>query len=284
MTASGFNAKIGLRQVVLPDLRIGFHAADPEGKGDCECSAMVRIQADVSMWIWRAWVASAHRRGKAIDMTKQESFKRRVRTRMEKTGEKYGAARRNLIQRNQAGSHRDWVSEPELSDDAVREATGRGWDEWCDLIDAGPGKGAGHKTIVGFLEEEHDVGSWWAQGITVSYERITGLRLPHQNPDGTFTAGKSRTVDVEAETIRSALQKEEDRAELFPGQETQLRSQPGSKVVRLGIGGGVAQISLDSTKQGRTRISIQHEKLDGPEEVTKWKSYWADWLDAVAKG
>jgi hypothetical protein len=31
-------------------------------------------------------------------MTRQESFKRRIRARMEKTGEKYGAARRSLIE------------------------------------------------------------------------------------------------------------------------------------------------------------------------------------------
>ena len=217
-------------------------------------------------------------------MTKQESFKRRVRVRMEKTGEKYGAARRNLIQRNQSDRGRAWVSEPEMNDEAVRGATGSGWDEWCDVIDDGPGMDAGHKEIVAFLQEEHNVGAWWAQGITVGYERISGLRLPHQNPDGTFTAGKSKTADVDAETIRAALLDAEDRKDLFPGQETELRSQPGSKVVRLGIGGGVAQIALDSATEGRTRVSIQHEKLNAPEDVERWKSYWADWLDAIAEG
>ena len=216
-------------------------------------------------------------------MTKQESFKRRVRARMEKTGEKYGAARRTLIQRSQSDGHRSWASEPELGDDAVREATGRGWDEWCDLIDDGPGQRGGHKAIVAFLQEEHGVSAWWAQGVTVGYERITGLRLPHQNPDGTFTAGKSRTVDVAADTIRAALLDEEDRRDLFPGQATELRSQPSSKVVRIGIGGGVAQIALNPTKDGRTKVSIQHEKLPEPEDVDRWKSYWTDWLDAVAR-
>jgi hypothetical protein len=35
--------------------------------------------------------------GKVVDMTKQESFKRRVRVRMEKTGERYAAARRAIL-------------------------------------------------------------------------------------------------------------------------------------------------------------------------------------------
>ncbi|HMO11537.1 MAG TPA: hypothetical protein PKB06_08575, partial [Actinotalea sp.] len=70
-------------------------------------------------------------------MTAQESFKKRVRARMAKTGERYGAARRALLARaappppEAAG----WASPPEMSDERIRAATGRGWDEWRVLID-----------------------------------------------------------------------------------------------------------------------------------------------------
>jgi hypothetical protein len=57
-------------------------------------------------------------------MTRQETFKRRIRARMEKTGERYGAARRALIERGGDGA-RPWVAEPEHSDETIREATGR---------------------------------------------------------------------------------------------------------------------------------------------------------------
>ena len=56
------------------------------------------------------------------------------------------------------------------------------------------------------------------------HTRITGLRLPHQQPDGTFTAGKSRTVTVDIPLIREMLLDDEARAHLFPGLETELRS------------------------------------------------------------
>jgi len=223
------------------------------------------------------------RHGKAVEMTRQETFKRRIRQRMEKTGERYGAARRVLIEQSGKGG-RTWVSEPEMADDTLREATGRGWDEWCDIIDAWPGHVDGHTAIATYLHDEQDVPGWWAQTVTVGYERITGLRLPHQQPDGTFSAGKSRTVMVDAGLIRGMLLDAGDRADLFPGLETELRSRATSKVLRIGIGPGTAQIALDPQDDGRVKITIAHDKLPTADAVEKWKGYWSDWLEAVDEG
>ncbi|HEX2404666.1 MAG TPA: hypothetical protein VHM29_08180 [Acidimicrobiia bacterium] len=214
-------------------------------------------------------------------MTRQETFKRRIRQRMEKTGERYGAARRVLIEQASAPKQRQWSSEPEMAEETLREATGRGWDEWCEVLDAWPGHGGGHTAIATHLREEHGVEGWWAQTITVGYERITGLRLPHQQPDGTFTAGKSRTVTVDVKLIREMLLDDEARADLFPGLETELRSKPTSKVLRIGIGPGTAQIALDPQADDRVKITIAHDRLPTAEAVEEWKGYWSDWLEAV---
>jgi hypothetical protein len=217
-------------------------------------------------------------------MTKQATFKRRIRTRMAKTGEKYSAARRVLIDQSASSSNggkRKWVAQPELSDDRVREATGKGWDEWCDIIDAWPGHIDGHTAIANYVCNEHGTDGWWAQTVTVGYERITGLRLRYQRSDGTFNSTKTRTVTVDAAELRELLLDEGDRADLFPGYETELRSRPTSKVVRLGIGPGVAQIAIEPKGDGRSTISIWHEKLPSSEDVDEWKHYWTDWLEAV---
>ena len=213
-------------------------------------------------------------------MTRQESFKRRVRERMAKTGERYGAARRVLIERS-APPARVRAAEPETSDQAVRAATGRGWDEWADLLDAFPGRHDGHGALVEHLREAHGVAGWWAQSVAVGYERISGIRLPHQRPDGTFTAGKSRTVRVDADTLRAALLDDADRADLFPGLETELRSKPTSKTLRVAVGPGVAQIAVEPRPDGRVTISVAHERLPDAGDVERWKAYWDEWLTAV---
>jgi hypothetical protein len=220
-------------------------------------------------------------------MTRQESFKRRVRERMARTGERYVAARRALIEKadardaDAAPDGRRWVSEPEQSDEVVREATGRGWDEWCDVIDAFPGRGDGHAAIATHVQQEHDVEGWWAQTVTVGYERIVGLRLPHQGLDGTFTAGRSATIRVDSAALRETLLDEDGRAALFSGIETELRSRPTSKNVRLRVGSGTAEIAIDQRDDGRAKVTIAHAKLPEATDVELWKSFWGDWLAAL---
>ncbi len=220
-------------------------------------------------------------------MTKQESFKRRVRARMEKTGERYAAARRALIQQADEPRKRVWVAQPEVGDDAVSEATGKGWEQWCDIIDCWAGQGPGapvtdHTAIAAHLQGELGVDPWWAQTVTVGYERITGLRLPYQRPDGTFTAGKSATVTVDGEELRRLLLSDADRPDLFPGHDTALVSRPEAKRMRFSLGPGVVQITIDPTdRAGRHRIGVSHEKLPTFDEVEVWKHYWGEWLAAI---
>lgn len=177
---------------------------------------------------------------------------------------------------------RTWVSEPETADAAVVEATGKGYDEWCDLIDRMDGDKTDHTAVAAHLVGDLGVDPWWAQAITVGYERIVGLRLPFQRPDGTFTASKSKTVARLADDLRSRLLDDAARAELFPGQQTTLRSKPSAKTIRIAIGPGVAVIGVDEQSDGRAIVAIQHEKLPTFESVDEWKSYWAVWLDRLA--
>jgi hypothetical protein len=83
------------------------------------------------------------------------------------------------------------------------------------------------------------------------------------------------------QALRGMLLDDDDRADLFPGLDTELRSKPTSKVIRLGIGPGVAQIAMDPQPDGRTTISISHEKLPTAGSVEEWKGYWSDWLEAI---
>ncbi|MFI2294522.1 DUF4287 domain-containing protein [Isoptericola sp. NPDC019571] len=220
-------------------------------------------------------------------MTTQESFKKRVRARMAATGERYGAARRTLLARAApppAGA-RAWVSEPDLSDDTIREGTGRGWDEWVALVDAGPGRDAGHTAIAAWVAGEHGVSGWWAQSVTVGYERITGLRVPGQRPDGTFSVSRSRLLDVDRDALRALLDDDGDRAGLVPGLTLAPRSRPGVKSPRFGVSDddgehGVAMFSPDPVGS-RLRLIVTHERLGSAAEAELWKAFWADWLVAL---
>ena len=216
-------------------------------------------------------------------MTTNESFKRRIRTRMAKTGERYSAARQAMLEAAASNGprRRTWASEPEMRDEAVREATGRGWEEWCDLLDAWPDNDGNHTAIATYLRDELGVDAWWSQAVTGGYERITGLRLPGQMPDGTFTANKSKTIAIDAGWLHAALLDDERRQDLFPGLTTTLRSKPSAKSLRVQVGPGVAGFGFGELDDGRTKVTVQHAKLPAFEDIEEWKFYWGDWLDAL---
>jgi hypothetical protein len=220
-------------------------------------------------------------------MTRQESFKRRVRARMEHTGERYAEARRVLIEQADRRRGRTRVAEPELGDQAVREATGRDWDAWCDLIDAWDGDKDDHGALAAHLVDDHGVEGWWSQTIAVGYERITGRRLPYQRSDGTFSATRSRTVSTDPAELRALLLDDADRADLLPGLATKLRSRPTSKNLRFAVGDettgddGTVEIAMTSRDDGRVTVHIEHARLAGPDQVEPWKAYWGEWLEAI---
>lgn len=214
-------------------------------------------------------------------MTRNESFKRRVRERMAKTGEKYGAARRVLIEQAASRDRPSWVSDPGHTDAVIRQNTGRDWNDWRGLIDRWPDHERGHTAVASWLRDEHDVDGWWAQAITVGWERITGRRLPHQMGDGTFTANRSATISTDALALREMLLDDDGRLDLFPGLDTELRSRPTSKNVRVGLGGGVAEIAIAGRDDRRATITVAHAKLSSPEDAASWKAYWTDWLQAL---
>lgn len=216
-------------------------------------------------------------------MTTQESFKRRIRARMAKTGERYLAARRALLAKTADGPRR-WVSPPEVSDARVTAATGDDWNTWVDRIDAWDGNKDGHTAVAKWLREVHDVDAWWAQCVTVGWERITGRRLPGQMPDGTFTANKSKTVPLDAAELRAWLLDDASRADLFGGTATELRSKPTAKALRVAMAEGVATLGLSPAKKGGTKVTIQHGKLPNADDVPKWKHFWGEWLEALAGG
>jgi hypothetical protein len=128
-------------------------------------------------------------------MTRQKTFKRRVRQRMAKTGESYTAARRMLIAQGDRPDAPIPEFEPPVADETVVAATGRGWQAWFEALDAWEAATRSHTEIARWLREEQGVEGWYSQSITVGYERARGLRAPGERPDG-FAVGASRTIAV----------------------------------------------------------------------------------------
>ncbi len=63
-----------------------------------------------------------------------------------------------------------------ISDESVREKTGKSWREWLVILDEWGTKEKGHTLTAKYLQEHHKLSPWWAQAVTIRYELERGLR------------------------------------------------------------------------------------------------------------
>ncbi|WP_084102793.1 hypothetical protein [Demequina sp. NBRC 110051] len=184
-------------------------------------------------------------------------------------------------------THDGWISDPEIADTSLVEATGRGWDAWVAIIDAGPAAGKDHTAIADWVKAETDIVSWWwAQAVTVGYERITGLRLPGQMKDGTFTVSRTRTLSVDVPSAREVFEDEARLAASTLGLTLARSSKPGVKTPRFLAADatltplGHVTFTADPSKSG-AKLTVTHEKLPTAQAAEAWKAYWAEWISRL---
>ena len=134
------------------------------------------------------------------------------------------------------------------------------------------------------MHEKYKVPGWWAQTVTVGYERIKGLRAVGQRRDGSFEANKSRTFAVPLVRLYRAFHDARTRAQWLPGVDLTVRTATRGKSMRITwpdrtsvevgfAGGGTGRVrSRSSTRSCRT----------GPRQV-RMKQYWAERLDALGR-
>ena len=208
-------------------------------------------------------------------MTSQKSFKRRVRARMDKTGESYMAARRRLIE---TGEHPPaTVVEPRVSDEAVRRATGRTWRQWFELLDRWDATRQAHPEIARRLSAEHGVDGWWAQGITVSYEQARGMRAPGERPDG-FSVTASKTVAVPVERLFEAVTEEELRERWLPDAPMSVRTATAPKSARYDWEDGATRVVFGFIDKGeaKSQVALEHERLPDADAAEGMKAWWRE--------
>jgi hypothetical protein len=225
-------------------------------------------------------------------MTRQKSFKRRVRARMEKTGERYTVAREQLIAKSSraepseppADSGRATVGMQErFSDELLAERTGRTWDRWFAALDEWGATERRHWEIASWLREEHGVAGWWAQSITVGYEQARGMRAPGERSGGGFSATASKTVDVPVERLFAAFADDDERRRWAPDTPLTLRRATPGKSIRFDWDDGSTRVvaGFDVKGAAKSTVGLEHERLPDAAEADRLKAYWRERLAAL---
>ena len=215
-------------------------------------------------------------------MTEHKSFKRLVRARMEKTGESYTAARTMLL-RAEAADGPEGVRLA-TSDESIRRRTGRGWEEWFEMLDDWGAANRTHREIARWLAEQQDLHplAWNVQAIAASYERARGLRVVGEKDDG-FVITASRTVAAPVEALFDAFVNERLRRRWLPDGDLRERTATKPRSARFDWGDGGTRVNVTFLAKGdaRSTAALEHRRLADAGEAERMKSYWRERLAAL---
>ena len=210
-------------------------------------------------------------------MTEQKASKRQIRTRMQKTGERYTAARGKVVKPAPLPPR---AAEPPFSEAAIRKATGKRWDDWFRILDAWGGTEHTHTEIARYVNQELGVDGWWAQSVTVGYERARGMRAPHERPDG-FSVDVSKTFPVDADRLYRAFADARHRSRWIERGTLTLRTGTKSKHTArfdFGTGDEASRVIVGITPKGSSKatVAIQHERLAAAKDVETMRDFWKE--------
>ena len=206
-------------------------------------------------------------------MTRSRSFKRLVRTRMEKTGESYTAARAALLDAGEPALAT--VPALTMSDSAIARRTGRGWEEWFDLLDAAGAPALDHPALVAWLRDETNVDGWSAQAVAVNFERARGGRRVGERADG-FQITASKTVAVPVDELYDAFTDPDRRARWAPDAPLRERTATRPKGARYDWDGGATRVVVGFAAKGdaKSTVALAHERIPDADEADRMKAYW----------
>jgi uncharacterized protein YndB with AHSA1/START domain len=215
-------------------------------------------------------------------VTEQKSFKRLVRARMEKTGESYTAARAMLLAGRESGA----AVEVRLatSDEKIRQRTGRGWEEWFEMLDEWGAADRSHRETARWLAQQQGVDplAWNVQAVASSYQRARELREPGEKDDG-YAITASKTIHVPVHRLFDAVVDASLRVGWLPDGQLSERTATRPKSARFDWSEGRTRVNVTFLNRGENKstIALEHRRMASTEEAEQMKNYWRARLAAL---
>ena len=213
-------------------------------------------------------------------MPTQKDLKRLVRSRMQKTGEAYTAARFQPHQEStQARLRESRGHERRRRAQADRPHVGG--------VGARAGRGGRRRetsrTRSPSTFASLGTPSWWTQMVTVGDERIRGLREKGQRRDGGYEASKSRTFNVPVETLFDAFANARTRRTWLPVKITVRSATPLRRMRIAWEDDTPVQVGFTPKGTAKSVVAIQHEKLPDKSAAAAMKAAWSGHFDRLGE-
>ncbi|MGJ9402668.1 hypothetical protein [Arthrobacter sp. KK5.5] len=136
------------------------------------------------------------------------------------------------------------------------------------------------------LEGREGNAGWWAQGVAVAYEQEIARREPGRCCNGDFQVGVSKTYPRTLDEANAAWRSLVDGLTEFGGVPMVRPPTPSStekwRYWRVPLADG-SRVSLDirAIGNGKSRLGINHTKLDSSVAVAHWRAVWKELLQRL---
>ncbi len=166
-----------------------------------------------------------------------------------------------------------------MSDAAVKAKTGRTWDQWFTLLDKAGAAKMTHAAIAKLIATRHKIPGWWAQAVTVAYERARGMRKVNETLAG-FRTGVSRTLDAGMDAAFGAWDNAKTRA-AFLKEKIDVSTRNPGKNLRFGWKMGRVEVRFVVKGPKKTQVTVDHTGLKSKADVSRLKAQWSETMDKL---
>lgn len=173
------------------------------------------------------------------------------------------------------------ASDHPLTDEACKKATGKTLTEWSDEISARPEFHGRRRDAVNWIWDQTSrsvEGAWWGITIWVEHERRIGKIQKDGRIEG-YGICSTKTVAAPIDQVMSKM------AEHIPNV---IRIREGKDIKAKWQTPGVTdETDLDVIfveKNGKTGITLNHNRIQTREEADGLRKFWSATLDDIKKG
>jgi uncharacterized protein YndB with AHSA1/START domain len=170
------------------------------------------------------------------------------------------------------------ISSYKITDEAVKKATGKGWEEWVKILDKEGAEKLNHKEIARLLFDKGYIKSgWWCQSVTVGYEYAKGLRSVGETKTQGVEIGVSKTIPVRADKLWRYVFSNEG-LKIWLGEIDGFKLEPGFKFqTKDGTVGEIRTVKANE----RIRISYLPKDFNKPSTL---QIYFMQKIDKTSLG
>ena len=133
--------------------------------------------------------------------------------------------------------------------------------------------------------EQLSVPGWWAQAITVGYERSRGLRAKYQTLGGFYQVSVSKTFAIGVGKLFKVFAEAPQRNKWLERGMLKVRTIRKDLSIRFDFRDGTSRVVayFDPKDRNKTTVTVQHERLPDARAVEEMRGMWKEHLKRLEK-